>query len=113
MKNIILGFIFLFSVVAVNAQETKTTDANKPSEKATVTENKDVAIISLIATETANTPLVDKVCYSEVSKVTFYEALISQNGFDIQLKESNNLAIKSTEEIISKSKDQILYSEEE
>ena len=62
------------------------------------------------------TPIVkysDKVCFAEQSKTNFFEALLNENAFDIRLKNSNTLALRSMEEIIKRRKNQRLYTEAE
>lgn len=98
-------FVLLLSIVGLTAQEKTIVDSGNTANK--VITKDDSTILD------KKTVSIDKVCYSEGSKVAFYEALICQNGFDIQLKESDALVIKSTEEIIAKTKDQILYTEED
>ncbi|MCK8522389.1 hypothetical protein M0D21_12465 [Aquimarina sp. D1M17] len=104
MKTTLSLFIFLFlSTVAITAQEANTTSLNNKDQKdKTVTEAKENE------DERA-------VCYSEISKVTFYEALIRQNNFDIQLKDSKdynaNLVLKNTEDIIKNNQERISYTD--
>lgn len=105
MKNLLFTSVLLLSIIGLTAQEKTTVDSDNITNKVIT---KDDSII--LGKKTVS---IDKVCYGEASKVAFYEALICQNGFDIQLKESDALVIKSTEEIISKTKDQILYTEED
>lgn len=99
MKKLITGFAFLLSVVAVNAQEIL---ASNTAEQDITQASSDIANKSIDQ---------EKVCYSEVSKIAFYEALISQNELNIHLKDSDRVAIKNTEEIISNSGKQTLYTE--
>ncbi|RZS98815.1 hypothetical protein [Aquimarina brevivitae] len=53
----------------------------------------------------------EKACFAEKSKLSFYESLISENGFNIHLKDSDRLAIRKTREIIEKKRNQTLYTE--
>ncbi len=94
-------------MTGINAQETKTIAENINNTNEVVKSYSDSAIHAL------NSILLeeDTVCYSEISKVTFYEALIRQNNFDINLKESDNIALKNTEDIIKNNKDRVSYSE--
>ncbi|WP_299432278.1 hypothetical protein [uncultured Aquimarina sp.] len=109
MKNLLLSLIFISFSIAMNAQETDiTSNNNQTKENVAITKS----AISLSNTK-SNTVHIDKVCYSETSKVAFYEVLIAKNGFKINLKNSTDLVIKNTEEIISKKRDEILYSEED
>ena len=99
MKKLITGFAFLLSVVAVNAQDAVTPIT---AEQAITQSSSDITNKSIDQ---------DKVCYSEVSKIAFYEALISHNELNIHLKDSDRVAIKNTEEIISNSGKQTLYTD--
>ncbi|MDH7445321.1 hypothetical protein [Aquimarina sp. 2201CG14-23] len=115
MKNLLLSFIFISFSLAMNAQENETSIIDNQVEES-ITENND--FLEKPASETVintdnQTVKLDKICYSEVSKVAFYEALLSQNDFKINLKNSTDLAIKNTEEIITRKIDEILYSEED
>ena len=109
MKNLLLNLVFISCSVAINAQETDiTSNNNQTKENVSATKS----VTSLPNTK-SNALQIDKVCYSETSKVAFFEVLIANNGFKIDLKNSTDLVIKNTEEIISKKRDEILYSEED
>ncbi len=114
MKNLLLCLSFIFICSASYAQETEIASSEN-SNRETTTIIKSLATKSALATFLKKDIAIDidKVCYGETSKVAFFEALISKNGFKINLKNSNDLAIKNTEEIISKKRDEILYSEED
>ncbi len=107
MKTIISFFIFSFLIIGINAQEiTNKADHNKNEENA-ISSDKDITSNS----QETYTAAEKDICYSEISKVTFYEALIRQNNFDIELKESDNIALKNTEDIIKRNKNRISYSD--
>lgn len=111
MKTIIVSFVFLFFTITISAQQSSNNTPDS-KEQTTIIKKKTDRITSAV-NDAQLTVDSENICYSESSKVAFFEALINQNGFDLHLKESNDLAIKNTEEIITKSKDQILYSEED
>ncbi len=110
MKSTISCFVFLFLVAGISAQEIKTTTPNdsKNNEIAEVVKT-DKGISSFEALQQKNTLEDDAVCYSEISKVTFYEALLHENNFDIQLKDSH-IALRNTEDIITNNKERISYT---
>ncbi len=110
MRTLYSLFLILFSV-AVHAQEAKTITTPDEGEKISI--EKEKSILSLLVKNKKTNVSMDKVCYAEISKVNYYEALISVNNLNINLKNSTKLAIKNTEEIITKKRDQILYSENE
>lgn len=112
MKTLIISFIFLFFTAAINAQQSSSNTVTDQKEQS-ISDVKKIDLLGAKASVTHNAAEAENICYSETSKVAFFEVLINQNGFDIQLKESNDLVIKNTEEIINKNKDQILYSEED
>ncbi|GAA0717375.1 hypothetical protein GCM10009430_14240 [Aquimarina litoralis] len=112
MKKFILSIVFISCFVSISAQENDKTINTFKKDNSTV----EVATIKLKTLDiSANDIFTDnkKVCYGETSKTAFYEVLISQNGFNINLKNSSDLVIKNTEEIISKKRDEVLYSEKE
>jgi len=116
MKKFLLSFIFIFCSVVISAQETeKSTTEDLTKESISNADNTSIKtkVTTPIFNKENQTTSIDKVCYGEISKVAFYEALLSKNGFKVTLKNSNDLVIKSTEEIISRKRDEILYSEEE
>ncbi len=109
MKTVISFFIFSFLITGVYAQEVAaTTDYDTKTEKATAY---NIDISSSEVVHVTNSAVEDDICYSEISKVTFYEALIRQNNFNIDLKESNNIALKNTEDIIKNNKERVSYSD--
>ncbi|AXT51375.1 hypothetical protein D1818_11235 [Aquimarina sp. BL5] len=114
MKNLLLIFIFVSCSAAVNAQEIATISNNSTTEE-NVSTNKTLSkeSSSLISNPENTIMDINKVCYGETSKVAFYEVLIAKNGFKINLKDSKDLVIRNTEEIISKKIEEILYSEED
>jgi len=112
MKSLLFSLSFILISLAVNAQETKSTINSKQTEKNNAEQTENSLLNALVENEKENIT-IDKVCYGEISKVAYYEALISENGFKINLKNSTDLAIKSTEEIITKKIDQVLYSEDD
>ncbi|WP_062056445.1 hypothetical protein [Aquimarina longa] len=107
MKNTISCLLFFLLVIEVNAQENAT-------KNHTITSNNELAITtpkSVTSSSIKSTfTLEDDTCYSELSKVKFYEALIRQNNLKIELK-NTNLTLKSTETIITDNKNKISYSE--
>ncbi|WP_109299623.1 hypothetical protein [Aquimarina sp. AU474] len=111
MKTTISCFIFLLSATGISAQEINTTtlDDNRNNEVAEVVKtNTD---ISSYQSSQKDYTLEEKIiCYSEISKVTFYEALIRQNNFDIRLKDSQ-IVLRNTEDIITNNKQRISYSD--
>ncbi len=108
MKTVISFFIFSFLIAGVNAQEIATT-IDHPIETENIIDSNNNSTSETI--QTTNTAVEEDICYSEISKVTFYEALLRQNKFDIYLKESDNIALKNTEDIIKRNKDRISYSD--
>ncbi|WP_271767390.1 hypothetical protein [Aquimarina algiphila] len=106
MKTTISCILFLFLIAGVTAQEIKTTNNN---DKASV--NNDISSSDKDSESDVNVTLEEDVCHAELSKVAFYEALIRQNGFDINLKKNNIIALKNTEDIIANNKERISYSE--
>lgn len=113
MKNILLILIFVSCSAAVNAQEIATISNNNTTEE-NVSTNKTLSKESSSLISNPDTIMdINKVCYGETSKVAFYEVLIAKNGFKINLKDSKDLVIRNTEEIISKKIEEILYSEED
>lgn len=113
MKKLLCFLVLLSSAIAIQAQEIKTshTNNNQPKEITTSKENS-AQVLSTIATDPKSD--LDKINYSETSKIAFYETLISKNGFDIQLENSiKKMVIRNTEQIINRKQKQILYSEEE
>ncbi|WP_109851505.1 hypothetical protein [Aquimarina sp. AU58] len=108
MKTTISCITLLLLTIGINAQEIKTenhiTNANETANVTTT----DVSS-STRALKTENT-LEEDTCYSEISKATFYEALIRQNGLEIHLNNSD-LVLKNTEDIITNNKDRISYTE--
>lgn len=111
MKNLLVSFIFILISAAGMAQESKSTTTNNNSQENV--SKKEVASIKLSSHVASNLKQNQIVCYSETSKVAFYEALISQNGFNIDLKDSNDFVIGNAEEVISKKTDELQYTEEE
>ncbi len=109
MKITISCFIFLFLVAGVTAQEVQTKDHHTQANIA-VTENHTISSPKKVL-KSENSAVEDGICYSEISKVTFYEALIHQNNFEIHLKESNNLTLKNTEDIINNHKERVSYTD--
>ncbi len=115
MKSIVFSFSFVLISLVVQAQQIKPATLTHTTENIVIT-NDDTTILATIAdakTVQNTSVAMDKVCYGELSKIAFYETLISQNNLNIHLKNSTDLAIKSTEEIISKKRNQVLYTESE
>ncbi|GAA4276985.1 hypothetical protein [Aquimarina mytili] len=115
MKSTLVFFIFFALTLSINAQETKTIDS-KNNHKNFVSENtNNNTSPSTILTPLTDDLIEDNICYAEISKVTFFKALIKQNGFDITIQEGDDnntdIALKSTEEIITSNKERISYSE--
>ena len=94
MKNLLLTFAFALVTFAVNAQESSKNSVIEPTNKTEVTTSNE-----------------DKICYGEKSKAAFFQSLIEVNGLNMEIKEDYKVAIRSTEQIIKKSKNQILYSQ--
>ncbi|WP_438710290.1 hypothetical protein ACSTS3_14620 [Aquimarina muelleri] len=97
MKTTISCFILLLFFTGINAQEIKITDPTTTNEIAAVSNNKNTDIPTPITLK-AEQILEDDACYSEISKITFYEALIRQNEFEISL-DNKTLDLKNTENI--------------
>lgn len=112
MKITISCITLLLLTIGINAQEIKTenhiTNANETADVTSKETTTDVSS-STRALKTENT-LEEDTCYSEISKATFYEALIRQNGLEIYLNNSD-LVLKNTEDIITNNKDRISYTE--
>ncbi|WP_299219708.1 hypothetical protein [uncultured Aquimarina sp.] len=114
MKNLLLGLIFISCSAAINAQETAIIpNDNTTEENVSTSETLSNESSSFVSTPENTITGINKVCYGETSKVAFYEVLIAKNGFKINLKDSKDLVIRNTEEIISKKIEEILYSEED
>ena len=94
MKNLLTTFALALFTVAISAQE---------SSKNSVVEPTNNTEVSQLSSE-------EKVCYGEQSKTAFFKSLIEENGFNMEVKNDTKLVIRSTEQIIKKSKNQILYS---
>lgn len=112
MKKMLLSLFFLLVCSVINAQdnnvETLSADfINTTETKCCESNLKNTATRNIVQNKVNESDII----YSKLSKVTFFEVLISKNKFDILLKDSNRVAIKNTEEIITKKRDQILYSE--
>lgn len=110
MKTTVSCIILLFLVVGINAQEIKMTNHTaQANEKTVITKetNSNASSKKALKTEIS---IEDDTCYSEISKATFYEALLRQSGLKIHLK-NNDLALKNTEDIITNKKNRISYSE--
>lgn len=110
MKTVISFFIFSFFIIGANAQET-TSKIDHPKKAEIIQHSKKDLSTSQSLPEVNITATEEDICYGEISKVTFYEALIRQNNFDIDLKESDNIALKNTEDIIKNRKNRISYTE--
>ena len=113
MKTTLSLLLFLFVVTGMNAQENASTTPAKETTNEIIKDiakNEDAVNARVSAKQNASD---DMACYGEISKVTFYEALIIQNNFDIQLKDSNNhkLVLRNTEDIITNSKERISYTD--
>ncbi|MBP2832466.1 hypothetical protein J8281_09750 [Aquimarina sp. U1-2] len=108
MKIVTTLFITLFFVTVTRAQDTQVNSENTHLIAETeVVSHQDSALHVLHSVLLKE----DTTCYSEISKVTFYEALLRQNNLDIDLKESANLALKNTEDMIRINKDRVSYSD--
>ncbi|MHA7056040.1 hypothetical protein ACWGOQ_0002385 [Aquimarina sp. M1] len=107
MRKLLLSFVFISGSLAISAQETVTNN-----DQGDIIEN-----VSTISDNNAKSSSKNRVadnngiCYGETSKVAFYEVLIAENRFKIELKDSKRLVIRNTEEIISKKRAEKLYSE--
>ena len=101
-KSTLILVTFLITSLGVFAQQENIEQVATPKQTSVVLKE--------------NTTIVehsDKVCYAEQSKTNFFEALLNENAFDIRLKNSNTLALRSIEEIIKRRKNQRLYTEAE
>jgi len=110
MKTFIPFIIVLFLSVGVTAQEESTintTDDNTIAQNDSTTDQ--------VSTTNQNTAEQENICYSETSKIAFYEALLKQNNMDINLEvkdtKSHDIALRNTEDIIKSNKNRISYSE--
>ncbi len=106
MKTTISCFLFLFLITGVTAQEIKIKDTRDKIDT-----NIDISLSQENLKSGSNISFEEDVCYAELSKTAFYEALIRQNKFKIDLKKNNTIALKNTEDIIANSKKRISYSE--
>lgn len=101
MKTTISCFILLLFFTGINAQEIKVTNPETTANEIALTsssdKNTDTSLLAALKTEQT---IEDDACYSEISKITFYEALIKQNGFDISL-DNTTLDLKNTENILT------------
>ena len=93
MKNLLLTYTLALFTFAVSAQESSKNSVIEPTN-----------------TEVSQLSSEEKICYGEQSKAAFFKSLIEENGFNMEVKNDTKLVIRSTEQIIKKSKDQILYS---
>jgi hypothetical protein len=111
MKTTISCITLLLLTIGINAQEIKTENhITNADETANVTSKETTTDVSSTrALKTENT-LEEDTCYSEISKATFYEALIRQNGLEMYLNNSD-LVLKNTEDIITNNKNRISYTE--
>ncbi|OED37768.1 hypothetical protein AB832_04910 [Flavobacteriaceae bacterium (ex Bugula neritina AB1)] len=114
MKSLLICFSFILFSAAITAQESIENPIATTQTEKNISDNSTSTIVTPLS-NVEITPQIedDKVCYGEISKITYYEALISQNEFDIDLKDSADIVIKNTEDIISNKRDQVLYSEED
>lgn len=109
MKTTISFILFLFLIAGVTAQEIKTINNN---DNASVDNH--ISLSEKVSKTDDNILFEEDVCHAELSKITFYEALIRQNGFKINLEKNKVTAIatlKNTEDIITNNKERISYSE--
>lgn len=100
MKTTISCFILLFFFTGINAQEIKITNPETTTNEITLTSSDENTDPSLLTEVKKEQTVEDNACYSEISKITFYEALIKQNGFEISL-DDKTLDLKNTENILS------------
>ncbi|MEW7293128.1 hypothetical protein [Aquimarina sp. 2304DJ70-9] len=112
MKIIIFLLVFFTLATNINAQETQTTNTKNDSKLLVVKTTNDKTSIKNSITPVSDNSLEEDICYAEISKVAFYKALIRQNGFDIHIKDNEDVgfALRSTEEIITNNKERISYS---
>ncbi len=114
MKSLLICLSFTLFSFAITAQEsTEIAIATTETEKNVSDDTTNNIVKPSSNTKSISQIKNDKVCYGEISKITYYEALISQYNFDIDLKDSADIVIKNTEDIISNKRDQVLYSEED
>ncbi len=115
MKTILFLFVFFTLTTSGKAQETKTIDTKNESKSIVVKKTNHTTSIKNSIASISDNSFEENICYAEISKVTFYQALIKQNGFNINIKDNENedvvgFALKSTEEIITNNKERISYS---
>ena len=99
MEKLTLILAFFITSLGVFAQE-KTNDKSSTNDE-----------FQISSEVTKKMEYSTKVCYAEESKTSFFEALLNENDFNIILKNSNALAVRSMEEIIKRRKNQRLYTE--
>lgn len=92
MKTTISCFILLLFFTGINAQEIKITNPETTTNEVAILSNDKPAVLN--TEQTAD----DYTCYSEISKITFYEALIKQNGLEISL-DNQTIDLKTTNNI--------------
>ena len=102
-KSTLILVTFLITSLGVFAQQENMEQVATPKQTSVALKDNTVTIVQHS----------DKVCYAEQSKTNFFEALLNENAFDIRLKNSNTLALRSMEEIIKRRKNQRLYTEAE
>ena len=101
MKNLFLTLALSFFSVVIYAQETNVQTTPVSTEAKTTVSNDQIV----------NTVKASNIAHSKISKVAFYEALLLENDFKIHLNDSDQLVIRNIEQIISKRRNQKLYSE--
>ncbi len=110
MKTLLILFIFSMSAITMNAQD-KELRNNSTTTNQTSIKNKDIKNSAKEISEEKKDE--QRICHAEISKVSFYRALIEKNGFDIEIKDTNQtksrFALRSTEQIITRNKKQIAY----
>lgn len=99
MKNTISCFILLLFFTGINAQEIKVTNPETTTSEISFTSSDKNTVSSLLTEGKKEQTTENDACYGEISKITFYEALIKQNGFNISLN-NKALDLKNTENII-------------
>jgi len=113
MKNLLFFAILFFGLMLINPQETHSIQNSNTTTQHIASKKEESSQLSLSEPiKRLTTTDAKKVCYAETSKVAFYEVLIANNGFKIDLKDSKE-AYRNTEEIIYKNREEVLYSEKD
>ncbi|MEW7277291.1 hypothetical protein ABW636_01695 [Aquimarina sp. 2201CG1-2-11] len=107
MKTTISCLLLTFFFAGISAQEITTNHTSHTNNtESKITTNNDTSLSRVTNT------IEKDVCYGELSKQAFYEALIRQNNLKINPNTNTNskLVIKTTEDMINGNKNRISYS---